>query len=98
MQLVQAIKGREKAEAELVQLKRDHSAKSEFEFQCDDEDCSCRETPSIPMLAFHGVTFAVEPENMFFILELLDAARNWVQDDELRARITAICPPKPRTE
>jgi hypothetical protein len=99
MQLLEAIKGQEKAEAELVQIKRDIEAKHEsgFGFRCDDDDCSCHDTPLIPMIDFHGVTYTVEPVNLRAILELLDAARNWVQDDELRARITAVCPPKPRT-
>lgn len=30
------------------------------------------------------------------LLALLDEARNWVQDHELRDRINAVCPPKQR--
>jgi hypothetical protein len=32
------------------------------------------------------------------LVSLLDRARNWVQDPELRAEITKHCPPTPRTE
>jgi hypothetical protein len=37
-------------------------------------------------------------EDVRLLGSLIDRARNWVQDPELRAEITKHCPPKPRTE
>ena len=36
------------------------------------------------------------PEDIAELIRLLDKARNWVQDPELRAEIRRIVPPQPR--
>lgn len=51
------------------------------------------------MIERHGLTLselALAREDCDALRALLDGARNWVQDPELRTRIDAICPPKPR--
>jgi hypothetical protein len=47
----------------------------------------------------HAAGTMVEGKDaVVYLCSLLDRARNWVQDPELRAQITKHCPPAPRTE
>lgn len=63
------------------------------------DDCDeCREARQIAA-ARQGIKHlgAVVDTSFAELLSLLDRARNWVQDPVLRAEITRIIPPKPRT-